>query len=187
MQLRKVRGHCMRKEMPVILVNRVVDPKRIIGKNGGPRRRRGTRGRWPKRNLTKLSLLPNRQNINKTLKLRSKIVPRARPFPGLATGNSILLIRFVGRSETGWPGTDFMITIFCDFWQFSTEKMAFFSKTNVMINFFQNLALLWVKKSQYFRWIFRQNYLKNRNIGLRLGAFSPAVWLFTLDSFLKIK
>jgi hypothetical protein len=27
----------------------VVDPKRIIGKNGGPRRRRGTRGRWPKK------------------------------------------------------------------------------------------------------------------------------------------
>jgi hypothetical protein len=36
----------MCKEMPVILVNKVVvDPKRIIGKNGGPRRRRGTRGR----------------------------------------------------------------------------------------------------------------------------------------------
>jgi hypothetical protein len=29
--------------MPVILVNRVVDPKRIIGKNEGPRWRRGTR------------------------------------------------------------------------------------------------------------------------------------------------
>jgi hypothetical protein len=29
----------MCKEMPVILVNRVVDKKRIIGKNGGPRRR----------------------------------------------------------------------------------------------------------------------------------------------------
>jgi hypothetical protein len=34
----------MCKELPVILVNRVVDLKRI-GKNGGPRRRRGTRGR----------------------------------------------------------------------------------------------------------------------------------------------
>jgi hypothetical protein len=30
----------------------VVDPKRIIGKNGGPRRRRGTRGRWPKNKLS---------------------------------------------------------------------------------------------------------------------------------------
>jgi hypothetical protein len=34
----------MCKEMLVILVNKVVDQKRIIGKNGGPRRRRGTRG-----------------------------------------------------------------------------------------------------------------------------------------------
>jgi hypothetical protein len=34
----------MCKEMPVILVNRVLDKKRIIGKNGWPRRRRGTRG-----------------------------------------------------------------------------------------------------------------------------------------------
>jgi hypothetical protein len=31
----------MCKEMPV---NRMVDPKIIIGKNGVPRRRRGTRG-----------------------------------------------------------------------------------------------------------------------------------------------
>jgi hypothetical protein len=35
----------MCKEMPVIRVNKVVDQKRIIGKNGGPRRRRGTMGR----------------------------------------------------------------------------------------------------------------------------------------------
>jgi hypothetical protein len=30
------------KETPVIPVNKVVGPKRIIGKNVGPRRRRGT-------------------------------------------------------------------------------------------------------------------------------------------------
>jgi hypothetical protein len=36
----------MCKEMPVIPVNKVVDSKRIIRKNGGPRRRRrGRRGR----------------------------------------------------------------------------------------------------------------------------------------------
>jgi hypothetical protein len=35
----------MCKEMPVIPVYKVVDPKRIIRKNGGLRRRRGTRGR----------------------------------------------------------------------------------------------------------------------------------------------
>jgi GTPase Era involved in 16S rRNA processing len=33
----------MCKEMPVIPVNRVEDKKIIIGKNGGQRRRRGTR------------------------------------------------------------------------------------------------------------------------------------------------
>jgi hypothetical protein len=41
----EVRGHCNCKEMPVILVDRVVAKKRIIGKNVGPRRRRGARGR----------------------------------------------------------------------------------------------------------------------------------------------
>jgi hypothetical protein len=35
----------MCKEMPVIPVNKVVDPKKNNPKNGGPRRRRGTRGR----------------------------------------------------------------------------------------------------------------------------------------------
>jgi hypothetical protein len=35
----------MCKELLVVLFNKVVDPKRIIGKNGGPRRRRGRRGR----------------------------------------------------------------------------------------------------------------------------------------------
>jgi hypothetical protein len=35
----------MCKELPVILVNKVVDLKRIMGKNGGPRRRRNTRVR----------------------------------------------------------------------------------------------------------------------------------------------
>jgi hypothetical protein len=34
----------MCKEMLVISVNRVVDKKRIIGKNGGPMRRRDARG-----------------------------------------------------------------------------------------------------------------------------------------------
>jgi hypothetical protein len=40
------------------------------------------------------------------------------------------------------PGVDVMITIFGDFRPFSAKKLAFFSKTNVMIKFFQNLALI---------------------------------------------
>jgi hypothetical protein len=39
------------------------------------------------------------------------------------------------------PGVDFMITIFCNFCQFSAKKLEFFSKTNVMIQFLHNLAL----------------------------------------------
>jgi hypothetical protein len=60
-----------------------------------------------------------------------------------------------------------MITIFCDFWQFSAKKLAFFSKTNVMIKVLHNLALFWVTKRQFFRWIFRRKYFKNHNIGPR--------------------
>jgi GTPase Era involved in 16S rRNA processing len=42
----------MCKEMPIIPVNRVVYKKIIIGKNGGPRRRRGA---WFIRSLTQKS------------------------------------------------------------------------------------------------------------------------------------
>jgi hypothetical protein len=38
--------HCMCKELPVILVNKAVDPKKNNGKNWWQRRRRGKRGRW---------------------------------------------------------------------------------------------------------------------------------------------
>jgi hypothetical protein len=41
----------MCKVMLVIPVNRVVDTKRINRKNGGLRRRRGTRGHWPKNKI----------------------------------------------------------------------------------------------------------------------------------------
>jgi hypothetical protein len=34
--------------MPVSPVDRMADKNRIVGKNGGLRRRRRTRGRWPK-------------------------------------------------------------------------------------------------------------------------------------------
>jgi hypothetical protein len=54
-----------------------------------------------------------------------------------------------------------MITIFCDFCHFSAKKMAFFSKkNNVMINFFQNLALFRVKNANFFAKFFGENILK---------------------------
>jgi hypothetical protein len=42
---------------------------------------------------------------------------------------------------TSVPGVDVMITIFCDFSQFSATKLAFFTNTNVMIKILHNLAL----------------------------------------------
>jgi hypothetical protein len=53
-----------------------------------------------------------------------------------------------------------MITIFCDFWQFSAKKLEFFSKTTVMIIFFQNLALFWAQNANFFAEIFGKNILK---------------------------
>jgi hypothetical protein len=53
-----------------------------------------------------------------------------------------------------------MITIFCGFCQFSAKKMAFFSKTNVMIK---------------IRNIFWRKYFKNHNIGPRYIIRCPSV------------
>jgi hypothetical protein len=60
-------------------------------------------------------------------------------------------------------GADVMITIFCDFSQFSAKKMAFFLNNNVMIYFFQKLDLFWVKNAIFCK-IFRRKYFKNHNI-----------------------
>jgi hypothetical protein len=53
-------------------VNRVVYPKRIIGKNGGPRRRRGTRPHPPKQQQQQQKKLHG-------LKWRSKNLFQGRP------------------------------------------------------------------------------------------------------------
>jgi hypothetical protein len=78
-----------------------------------------------------------------------------------------------------------MITIFCDFSQFSAKKLAFFLNTNVMINLFSKFSFVLSQKRQFFAKFFGENILKNHNIGPRLGEFSPVGWLFTLGSFLK--
>jgi hypothetical protein len=72
-----------------------------------------------------------------------------------------------------WPGVDVMITICCDFWQFSAKKLAF-SKTIVMIKILHNLAIFWVKNANFFRWIFRRKYSKDHNIGPRWREVSPS-------------
>jgi hypothetical protein len=55
------------------------------------------------------------------------------------------------NAELTDPGVDVMITIFCDFRQFSMKKLAFFSKTNVMIIFKKKLSFVLSQKRQYFR------------------------------------
>jgi hypothetical protein len=53
-----------------------------------------------------------------------------------------------------------MITIFCDFGQFSAKKLAFFSKTNVRIKFLQKLAAVWAKNANFFSNFFGENIFK---------------------------
>jgi hypothetical protein len=57
-------------------------------------------------------------------------------------------------------GGDVMITIFCEFGQFSAKKFAFFSKPMLWSNFFQNLALFWVKNANFFVKFFGENIQK---------------------------
>jgi hypothetical protein len=68
----------------------------------------------------------------------------------------------MGKEEKGQyqAGVDVMITIFCDFFPIFGEKIGVFSKTNVMINFFQNLALSRVKNANFFAKFFGENILK---------------------------
>jgi hypothetical protein len=61
--------------------------------------------------------------------------------------------------------------------------LAFFSKTNVMINILHNLAMIWVKKRQFFRRIFRRKNVKNHNIGpksliimIKTSRFGSSNW-----------
>jgi hypothetical protein len=49
------------------------------------------------------------------------------------------------------PGVDVMIIIFGVFCQFSAKKLAFFSKTNVMITIFAKTSISLSKKRQFFR------------------------------------
>jgi hypothetical protein len=62
-------------------------------------------------------------------------------------------------------GVNVMITIFCDFSQFSAKKLAFFLNTNVMIKNLHNLALFSVKNANFFAEFFGEIIYKNRNIG----------------------
>jgi hypothetical protein len=53
-----------------------------------------------------------------------------------------------------------MITILCDFRQFSAKKLAFFTKTNVMITIFAKTSSSLSKKRQFFAKFFVENIFK---------------------------
>jgi hypothetical protein len=55
-----------------------------------------------------------------------------------SAGVAVVNLKVVGLA----PGVDVMITIFCDFRQFSAKKLALFSKNNVMIKLLHNSALI---------------------------------------------
>jgi hypothetical protein len=57
-------------------------------------------------------------------------------------------------------GVNVMITIFCDFRQFSAKKLAFFSKTNVMIKIFAKTSSRLRKNANIFAKFFAENILK---------------------------
>jgi hypothetical protein len=65
-------------------------------------------------------------------------------------------IVFLSIHYSEQPRVDVIITNFCDFCKFSAKKLAFFSKTNVMIQFVHNLALFWVKNANFFAEFFRE-------------------------------
>jgi hypothetical protein len=54
-----------------------------------------------------------------------------------AQGKQSLKRRIFAQFGHAGPGVDVMITIFCDFCHFLAKKLAFFSKTNVMIKFLE--------------------------------------------------
>jgi hypothetical protein len=58
------------------------------------------------------------------------------------------------------PGADVVITIFCDFRQFSAKKLAFFSKTNRMIQFLQKLAVVRAQDAIFSTNLSAQIYFK---------------------------
>jgi hypothetical protein len=66
------------------------------------------------------------------------------------------------------------------------EKMAFFLNTNVMINFFIKISFVLSQKCIFFRKNFWRKYLKNHNIGPRLGEFWSFGRFFISDSLFKL-
>jgi hypothetical protein len=69
-----------------------------------------------------------------------------------------------GKSGSN-PGVDVMITIFCDFSQFSAKKIGVFLKYQYCDHIFSKFAFVSSQKRQFFREIIWRKYFQNHNIG----------------------
>jgi hypothetical protein len=83
------------------------------------------------------------------------VFPTYNPYWLIYTSNDNENLRDV--ADTLGSGVDVMITIVCDFCQFSAKKLAFFSKTNVMITIFAKTSSSLSKKRQYLANFFVEN------------------------------
>jgi hypothetical protein len=69
------------------------------------------------------------------------------------------------------------------FFQIVGEKIGVFLKYQCYDQLFSKCSFVLSQKRQFFRKNFRRKYLKNHNIGPRLGEFSHNELLFSLGSF----
>jgi hypothetical protein len=72
-----------------------------------------------------------------------------------------------------------------NFLRFSAKKIGVFLKNQCYDNFLCKITFCLSQKRQFFSLNISARYLKNHNIGLRLGEFSPNELLFALGIFLE--
>jgi hypothetical protein len=63
----------------------------------------------------------------------------------------------MGENSPNLSGVDVMITIFCDFCQFSAKNLRFSQKPMLWSQFLQKLAVAWAKNANIFAKFFVEN------------------------------
>jgi hypothetical protein len=86
--------------------------------------------------------------------LKVQLIENADVYP-----KSFKKLAYLPNHLPAFSGVDVEINIFSQFRQFSAKKWAFFSKTNVMIQTLQTLAVYFGQKRQLLDKFFRRNYL----------------------------
>jgi hypothetical protein len=107
-------------------------------------------------------------------------VSKTRQFFAIFYGENIFKIKI------SVPGVDVMITMFCDFRQFSAKKLALFSKINVTIKILHTFALFWVKSANFSAYFMAKIFLKSKSkFPGFLGCLNEP--LFKMDSEISPK